>query len=68
MGEEGLVTEHRLNEQALVAVGAGLAEGGLVVEGLLIGQTDMSDDVGTLAPKRRAMPSSGWMRMVSRFG
>ena len=23
---------------------------------------------GTLAPKRRRMPSSGWMRMASTFG
>ena len=23
---------------------------------------------GTLAPKRRAMPSSGWMRMVMKLG
>ena len=30
--EEGLVAEHGVEEQALIAVGAGLAEGGFVVE------------------------------------
>ena len=32
VGEEGLVAEHGVEQQALVAVGGGLAEGGLVVE------------------------------------
>ena len=32
MGEERLVAEHGVEKQALVAVGAGLAEGGFVIE------------------------------------